>query len=134
MRVALVAPPFRGTARGLPLGLAYLASVLRNHDIDVCVVDMTVARNGLGQLEQALTSFRPDLIGLSAVAATYLEALGIARTCRGLFGPGVPLVFGGPHASAAAEEILSRHTFIDMVICGEAEQTLLEVCQTLAHS
>jgi radical SAM superfamily enzyme YgiQ (UPF0313 family) len=58
-----------------------------------------------------------DLVGITAPTPSALHAYGVAREFRRR---GVPVVIGGPHATALPEEA-SRHA--DAVVVGEAEDT-----------
>jgi len=58
-----------------------------------------------------------DLVGITAPTPSALHAYGLAREFRRR---GVPVVIGGPHATALPEEA-SRHA--DAVVVGEAEDT-----------
>jgi radical SAM superfamily enzyme YgiQ (UPF0313 family) len=58
-----------------------------------------------------------DLVGITAPTPSALHAYGLAREFRSR---GVPVVLGGPHATALPEEA-SRHA--DAVVVGEAEDT-----------
>ena len=58
-----------------------------------------------------------DLVGITAPTPSALHAYGLAREFRRR---GVPVVIGGPHATALPEEAVSH---ADGVIVGEAEDT-----------
>ena len=58
-----------------------------------------------------------DLVGITAPTPSALHAYGLAREFRRR---GVPVVIGGPHATALPEEA-SCHA--DAVVAGEAEDT-----------
>src|SRR5215471_8700771 len=58
-----------------------------------------------------------DLVGITAPTPSALHAYSLAREFRGR---GVPVVIGGPHATALPEEA-GRHA--DAVVVGEAEDT-----------
>ncbi|MDP2970956.1 MAG: cobalamin-dependent protein, partial [Deltaproteobacteria bacterium] len=48
-----------------PLGLAYIARALKDGGHTIEVMDLCFSQNVLDDLKEALTRFRPDLIGLS---------------------------------------------------------------------
>lgn len=131
MRVGLIAPPFSGSSRGLPLGLAYLAATLERHGFETQVLDMTVCGHSDHILSEFLSKAMPDFVGISAVSATYLDAVCIARFCRNVLGPLVPIALGGPHATFCSDTVLKRNDFIDLCIIGEGEETIVETCKVL---
>lgn len=45
--------------------------------------------------------------------------------------PGAMIILGGPEVSFDAEELLEKHSFIDYIIRGEGEETMLELLQYL---
>lgn len=132
MRVALIAPPFPGSARGLPLGLAHIAAVLEERGFEVSVLDMTVGGAGPAALISFLERVAPDVVGVSAVCATYLEAVSVAKICRATLGSSVKILLGGPHVTFATDTVLARHDCFDICVVGEAEQTVAELCEALA--
>lgn len=131
MRVTLIAPPFSGSSRGLPLGLAYLATVLERNGFGVSILDMTVGDPHEDLLPEFLAWSKPDLIGISSNSATYLDAIDTARRCRNLLKSSVKILLGGQHATIAAEIILKNHPLVDLCVIGEAEETVVAICKSL---
>ena len=73
--------------------------------------------------------WRPDVIGFSIIECTYLLSLDLARAITD-YRPEVPRVFGGVHATFAAEDLLAKDV-CDVVCVGEGEYPMLELCQAL---
>ena len=112
-----------------PIGLAYLASHLEGHEVDI--FDLNLHRDKPFEvLEDALKEFRPDVVGISlrnmkvgmpgyqgddfGPQQDTLEV--IKRVC-----PGVRVVAGGTAFSLYAEAMMKRVPAIDMGVWGEAE-------------
>ena len=74
---------------------------------------------------------RPDLLGLSVMGATLPIALEITRILRGAW-PDVPILLGGPGGNGTDTAIIERFPWIDAVVRGEAEVTLVEMADALA--
>ncbi|MBI3552419.1 MAG: cobalamin B12-binding domain-containing protein [Elusimicrobia bacterium] len=150
MRVLLVQPPFTifvGEARFVhpPLGLAYLAAVLRRHH-DVQILDALIEGHeqeelsaqreqltyGLSeaQIAQRLRMLRPQVIGVSCPFSS--QSANAARVCRIAKGidPRVITVMGGAHPSAAPEKVLSDSN-VDFVVLGEAEDAFPSLLASL---
>ena len=129
MRISLVYPRYRTMlAGGLeePLGIIYIAAVLREAGHDVRLLDLTFEKS-LDQLKDAVRG--ADWVGLSSSTAIFgraIEVLGRVRTAA----PGVPVIVGGPHATVATEDAL-RAGF-DYAVVGEAEKTVVELSELLA--
>lgn len=136
-RILLINPPYTFWGEGFDdlkkktdctpsLGLYSLAAQARRAGHGVEILDLAVRRRRFEQIPALARSFKPDLMGISAVTVNMHHAARIAQDLRaGL--PGVPVVLGGPHGTALAEETLRRYPFFDAVALGEAEATLLEM-------
>jgi len=113
-----------------PLNLLYLATALRDSDIDVCVLDANALAMTDEQVVEAARKVAPDLVGLSL----YTEIMGLAhRTVSAVADalPGTRFVFGGPHATALPEDTLNRYPRLDFVMRGESEVSFPDLCRTL---
>ena len=117
-----------------PLGLAYIAATLEQggHEVLIIERDVLFRKNRLSIdkvdhiMEKKLESFGPDLIGLSAASELFPDVVKSARIAKTLF-PGIPVVYGGHHASAVLTEVLQTCSNIDIVAAGEGEATMLEL-------
>jgi len=115
-----------------PLNLAYLAAVLEQAGIDVAVHDDALAGGGNHDLRAALERHRPEVVGLSYLTAVMPEAPRVVRLVRSV-DPAIRIVAGNLHADVFYESILSGG-LADIVVHGEAEETLVELLRTLADS
>lgn len=114
-----------------PLGLAYLASVLRRHNHTVRILDMHIplfAR--LKTLESYISIFSPELIGVSANTFGFKKTLEVIRRAKKTR-PDIPIVVGGTHASVMRDKILSDVPELSFAVYGEGEFTLLELCSAI---
>lgn len=108
-----------------PLGLLYLAAVLREDGIDVAVVDLT------GRPVEGCDSGIPDghhVYGFSTLTVTYGITLGLATAVRRR-NPSALLVAGGPHATALPQRLLDDG--FDVVVRGEGERSLRQIVRAL---
>ena len=65
-----------------PLGIAYIASVLRENDHkDVNIIDMNVI-NKENELEKIIEKKNPDIVGISFMTANIKEAENIASLVK----------------------------------------------------
>jgi anaerobic magnesium-protoporphyrin IX monomethyl ester cyclase len=133
-KVALVNPPIiEGTFRHqlyLPIGLAYLAAVLRQNSIEAKIIDCQAQYINHQQLKTELTAFQPDIVGVTSIAPLMSSALMSAKAAKEAL-PGVKVIMGGPHATFMDEQIIAEQSSVDIIVRGEGEQTLLEIAQTL---
>lgn len=125
MRVLLINPPsfnlytHMGAAMP-PLGLAYMAAVLKESGHSPEILDLDVSARKVD-----LSSY--DLVGISALTPTYPQALGIAQACKR---EGVPVAMGGYHPTFMDEETL-KTGWVDYVVRGEGEYVLLDLLDYL---
>lgn len=103
-----------------PLGLAYIASVLRGKGYDVEIHDMKVTR-----VEPDFSKY--DVIGITADAMRYKEGIRLARIAKE---KGAIVIMGGPHPTFLDEDAL-RTGRVDFVVRGEGEETMLELLEAI---
>jgi len=113
-----------------PLGIMSLAAYVREAlpGTDFHLIDMIPEGLDIeGAAERAL-SFSPDLVGISAMSyeSGALKELAAALKRRR---PELLVIAGGPHATTHPEDALTPD--IDLVVRGEAEQTMTELLPRL---
>jgi anaerobic magnesium-protoporphyrin IX monomethyl ester cyclase len=109
-----------------PLGLLYLAAVLEKEQIEVKVIDGDQEEDIYNCLKKTIVNYQPDLVGISALSLTFAAAVKIGKFVKDIH-PGSLLFMGGYHPTFHAQEILENYLFVDLVIRGEAEETILEI-------
>lgn len=110
-----------------PYAVYLLAGVLGAHGHDVVVCDLIADGSG-GLVPGGLDDV--DLVGVTATSlswASALVAMAHVRAAR----PDVPIVVGGVHASRFDRWVLD-HSDADLVVRGDGEHPLLELCAALA--
>ena len=128
MRVLLASPESEvwTSRKHIPLGLGYLASVLRENGHKVGLYDSAIEDESL---ETVVRREGYDLIGISAVTPLIVDAWNMAKEAKRL---GLITVLGGPHLTLMPEESISaEHPEVDYVIQGEAEESLVEFVDAL---
>ncbi|MEM0488845.1 MAG: radical SAM protein [Candidatus Bathyarchaeia archaeon] len=133
-KIALINPPLLKDASFHPLfpplGLTYIAAVLERDDHEIAVIDCPIQNFDHEKLKDELTSFRPDIVGISAMTTNIISALKVAKDVKDIF-PETAIVLGGPHASFMDEEILEQNPWVDIIVRGEGESTMLEIARYL---
>lgn len=161
-KVLLVNPPYQ-RLRGmlspeLPLGILYIASLLRKQGIEARVLNLEEGSDGeelkcgyvnafksyYHYLEnkdnyyhpawkeyiRCLGEYQPDIIGFSVMTPSYSLALNMASLSKKYCEALV--VFGGPHPTLCPEEVASKSD-VDVVIVGEGEIAFLELVRRFQH-
>ncbi len=136
-KTLLIKAPYLEVYRGLdevatnqaPLGLAYIAAVLRKAGYPVNLIDPENQDMTYDDVASLIRKEKPDIVGISAATANFVNAVKLAKLAREA---GVPIVAaGGIHATSLPEEVLDRHPEIDIVVIGEGEQTMLDLCRAV---
>ncbi|MFN3384651.1 MAG: B12-binding domain-containing radical SAM protein [Archaeoglobaceae archaeon] len=108
-----------------PLGLGYLASILRETGFKVRIVDDLVENLSIGDLlKKVRDSF---IVGITSTTPTFKSALNYAKKIKEVF-PEIFVIFGGVHVTFQPEKAL-ENDFIDAVCIGEGERTIVEVAE-----
>lgn len=105
-----------------PLGLAYLAGALEAAGVTVRILDLVVLPQNQTTLADVLEQFQPDVVGVTAVTMSAETAFAIIRDVKRI-APEVLTVMGGPHVTFSTKETLAAVPELDVIVCGEGEQT-----------
>ncbi|VVB83577.1 Ribosomal protein S12 methylthiotransferase RimO [uncultured archaeon] len=135
MRVLLIQPNYRQiyayakkkeiTPIFPPLGLAYIASVLKNNNIEVKILEANANNLNHFQIERCIKEYSPDWVGITSTTSMIEEAYEIAKLCP----KNIKVVIGGIHASSMPQETLEKFDRFDYLIRGEGEFAMLELVQ-----
>lgn len=162
MRILLIDPPFYRFIgfynRYFPVGLASIATMLRNAGHEVMVYDadsndkpsvidytrltahyetyLEALRRPdhavLREVRETLRRADPDMVGISLWTTYAASALRLAEISKELY-PDRPVIVGGPHATAKADEVLRICGQVDYAIRGEGELAVLELTEQLTQ-
>jgi len=131
MHVLLIVYDNESYIHWFPLGIAYIASVVRNCGCKVTVYNQDIHHFSESQLTKYLDENDFDVVGVGIVAGYYQYrkllkiSEAINRSKRRPF-----FVLGG-HGPSPEPEFFLRNTKADLVVIGEAEDTILEVIQVI---
>jgi anaerobic magnesium-protoporphyrin IX monomethyl ester cyclase len=128
-KIVLFYPPYDGPPLGAPLCLLSLAAPLRDSGFQVALIDAAIEPNWLAavlrELHDALC------LGISVLTGPMIRgAIRMAKAAKKA-APQVPVIFGGWHPSLLPGQTL-QESFVDGVVRGQGELTLLEVAENLA--
>lgn len=114
-----------------PLGVMYIAAVLREAGHEVSIYDPAHRWNDTKAFRDVLLERRPDVVGISGLTYEGQVLEGMARVSKQTL-PGVPVMVGGPHPTAYPERCAAQDG-IDYVVLGEGEATAVELVATLTR-
>ena len=137
MKVLFVNPPqtaskykFMGVIAP-PLGIAYMAGVLQENNVDVEILDASAEDMDFKDVEKELLKRKPDLVALTALTPTIGRALETAQVVKETL-PDSIVVMGGYHPTFNFIETLEDEN-VDIVIRGEGEYIMLNLVQALEN-
>lgn len=126
----LLYPPYEGPPLGAPLSLLCLASPLLQAGFEVKLVDNLLSPD----YQAAILREASDalLLGISVLTGPHIgAAVRVSKAVKKLR-PDLPVVFGGWHSSLATQQTL-REPYVDAIVRGQGELTLLELAQRIAE-
>lgn len=128
-KVVLFYPAYEGPPLSAPLCLLSLAATLRSADFEVVVVDAAIVPDYKDRvLKEAGNAL---CVGISLLTGPMIQgAIEIGTAVKKLW-PNLPVIFGGWHPSLVPDQTLNE-PYVDAVVRGQGELTLLEVADALA--
>ncbi len=114
----------------LPLGILYLGQILKDNGHDVILFDHFISRMSVAKVANWIKRLKPDVIGFSVLSATFPTANAIAKKVKE-WNPNLTIIYGGILATFCAQEILSHCDFVDIVVRGEGELTIVDLLEKL---
>jgi anaerobic magnesium-protoporphyrin IX monomethyl ester cyclase len=125
LRILLVGPSLEDN-----LSLRYLAGALQQAGEEVDIVSFNDAGDTAAVIEAAADY---DAVGLSmAFQCRAREFLALAEALKQQL-PQLRVIAGGHYASCAAEELLTHHPSIEIVVIHEGERTIVELARAGRH-
>ena len=152
MNILLIKHPtthFKNTAppvSGIPLGLGYLAACLRRAGHNVQIYDAiveaheqrwgfwetkTTLRMGAtwDEVKSSICKINPDVVGISCqYTSQALNAIKTAQIIKEV-NRNIKVIVGGPHATVMPSAFLNKDNFVDYVVVGEGELTIVELLE-----
>jgi len=140
MKLCFVTAPASSTTEenSITLGVLCLLSQLKQYH-ECHLIDMSVLRkrrtidnieNLLNTCVSEIVSLDPTLVGFSCMCSSFPIVVQTAQRLKRLL-PHTHIVFGGPHCTGLENEILNAFEFVDSVVIGEADRTILELVRWL---
>jgi len=131
LRALLINTPFPFEEQPVPpLGLTYLAATLQESGAEVQILDLLVTRYSPDTIRRKLLDFQPQVVGATCSTLNYSIAVRILRLCKRIDSNVITLI-GGPHVSFTATEVIADNPWIDIVVRGESDRTLVELAGAL---
>jgi anaerobic magnesium-protoporphyrin IX monomethyl ester cyclase len=147
MKILLINPPqtfYPGSeppAGNLPIGLMYVAAVLKKAGYQVEILDAFMAatfqKNGetvivgmpFEEIKKEIQSRKPQIVGIAGPFTCQIEnSIKISNLTKEVDSK-ILTVIGGPHVTLVPKEFLEEAKNVDIAVIGEGEYAMFEVVQ-----
>jgi len=123
----------RMRVRGLtmPLGVLYAATALRKEGFESAVLDADRRHMEDEAILAWLREAKPDVVGLSLLLGSHACAYRVAKAYKKEC-PEILILCGGSHATHQAARVMKTYPFVDLILRGEAEESIVQLASALA--
>jgi len=137
MKVLLIAPNYlkvysyvseEATMIAPPMGLAYIASYLRENGVEIQILDLAALKSTDELEKKWIKESKADMVAMAATTNTVMLAYDLAKMSKEVL-PNAKVVVGGPHPTMEPTRTLEECKEIDYCVISEAEETMLELTQ-----
>lgn len=98
-KLLLVNPTYPRKVAGSPLQLLYLASALKDSDIETVLLDLNIKQDPEIELDNLLKNFKPTHVGVTSYSPNYPESLSVFDAVK-RYDSRIITISGGPHEIA----------------------------------
>ena len=113
-----------------PLGILYLAAVLKGYGVEVSVLDQPAKGLTVEEAGRWAEKEDPGILGFSATGSSGKTAANICSKVKER-NPGIITVFGNHYATLNPDRILAKYSSVDVIVRGEGEHTVPELVDCL---
>ena len=114
-----------------PLGLLYIAAILKQNGIDVRLVEARSRGLSSQEVVKILEKESPQFVGITAVTASINSALYLSAKVKEI-NPNIRVILGGPHVHFQHKTVINNPS-VDFCVRGEGELTTLELINSLLN-
>lgn len=115
-----------------PLGLLYIAGVLKKEGYDVSILDHGATDYTYSQVLDWIKKENPDVLGIAILTRSFSSGIQIAKLAKE-WNSNLTIILGN-YQTVCAEKILKKYNFIDFCVIGEGEHTLKELIPLIQNN
>ncbi len=115
-----------------PLGLMYLATVLKNNAYEVKILDCVPMKYDFEEIKSEILLFNPFAVGITTFTTSIIDVLDTAKLVKEL-NTEIYVIIGGHHTFLYPKQSI-KYPNIDFILNGEAEFTFLELIDGLQNN
>jgi anaerobic magnesium-protoporphyrin IX monomethyl ester cyclase len=121
----------KGVTILMPMSTLHSVSLIHDKGYNVKVIDQRIDEKWKQTLKKEINQ-NPVCVGITTMTGKQIDySLEVAKFIRSL-NPNMPIVWGGVHPSLLPEQTLENE-YVDIVVIGEGERTLLELVKALEN-
>lgn len=113
-----------------PLGILYIAAMLKREGFDVELIDADMAGLTVHEIARAIIDTDPDFVGFSMMTPQLLTGLAASSLIKRAR-PDLPIVLGGAHIDSTHDDVFDMADCFDFAVHGEGEWAMLDLCRNL---
>lgn len=112
---------------GIPLGLLYISSALKQAGHEVRLIDFALlGNNDLNLLTNFINEFQPDIAAVTVNTHERFSAIKVINYIK-KFDPKIATLVGGPHITLLGREFMEKNQSIDYAIIEDGEKTIVNL-------
>jgi radical SAM superfamily enzyme YgiQ (UPF0313 family) len=133
MKVLLIRPNStkdkQDTYVTFPLGIGYIASVLKKEGHCINIIDLTLENVDYKNLSKRVKAINPDIIGISALSYEYSQVKKLSNVLKKDISR--KIILGG-HLASHNYDIVLNKTGVDICVLGEGELTAVDLVKNIS--
>ena len=114
-----------------PLGLLYIAAVLKQNNIDVCLIEARTENLSYDKVIEEVKKEDPDFVGITVITSRISSALFLSAKVKEI-NPDIKVILGGPHINFEHKTVITN-TSVDFCVRGEGEITVLHLITCVSN-
>ncbi|MFH1337340.1 MAG: radical SAM protein [Nanoarchaeota archaeon] len=134
MRILLLNPPFVVGKRQKftlpPLGILYIAAVLKKNSYHSEVVDCNTKDWSLEKVADYIVDKNPDIVGMGIMTPQIVNTLKICKMVKEK-NKDIKICLGGSHINSVGSEVFKFSDDVDFLLVGEGEYAFLDLVKNL---
>lgn len=112
-----------------PLGILYLAACIRRDGHKSMLIDALAENLSVEQVKNRVLKAKPDIVAMTGTTPQISSAFSVIKAIKNE--SDIPIILGGPHATAAPLETMRKCSEIDILVFGEGELIFPELVNAI---
>ncbi|MBN2890729.1 MAG: radical SAM protein [Bacteroidales bacterium] len=114
-----------------PLGLMYMATMLKNNGYDVKILDCVPMNIRYDKIKSIVADFQPFAVGISTFTMSMIDVLNTAKVVKDI-SSNIHVILGGHHTLLYPKQSV-KYSNVDYILIGEADYTFPQLLNALEN-